>query len=208
MPVNWNWQAFMGSEACLKWARRDLESLEAAMLITQGRTACVQAGGNLGIFPKFLARHFATVYTFEPEPELFAALCFNARERNIVKLQAAVGFERTPVRMECSRRDNSGRAVHEGLTHVAGPGTLPTLRIDDLALPVCDLIYLDIEGWEHYALLGANDTIARCRPVIGIEINRNIGFTGASAESLRTLVRSYGYTHRLTMHSDEIYAPS
>lgn len=206
MPLNWVWQGFMGSEACLKWARRDLESLAAAMLITPGRTACVQAGGNLGIFSKYLAREFSTVYTFEPDPELFAALMFNAPERNIVKLQAAVGFERAPVRMECRRRDNTGRAVHEGLTHVAGPGTLPCIRIDDLALPACDLIYLDVEGWEYHALRGAVGTLKRCRPVVGVEINRNIAFAGCNADELRAFLASLGYTRRLTMHSDEIYA--
>lgn len=207
MPLDWNWSGFMGSDACLKWARRDLEALAAALLYTQGRTACVQAGGNLGIFPKYLAREFETVYTFEPDPELFAALSFNARERNIVKLQAAVGNTRGPVAVECSRRDGSARAVHEGLTHVTGKGTLPCLRVDDLALPVCDLIYLDVEGWEYFALQGAVDTVRRCRPVIGVEINRNIGFAGCNADELRGLLASLGYERRLTMHSDEIYAP-
>lgn len=207
MPVEWAWQGFMGSETCLKWARRDLESLNAALMYVHGRTACVQAGGNLGIFPKFLARHFETVYTFEPDPDLFAALMFNARERNIVKLQAAVGVERAPVRMQCSRRDDSNRAVHEGLTHVAGPGTLPCIRIDDLALPICDLIYLDVEGWELFALQGAVATVQRCRPVIGVEINRNIELAGCKAEELRGLLAALGYQRRLTMHSDEIYTP-
>lgn len=207
MSVRWNWSGFMGSETCLKWARRDLGALEAALALVPGRTACVQAGGNLGIFPKYLARDFETVYTFEPDPELFASLCYNARERNIVKLQAAVGVARAPVRVECSRRDDSGRAVHEGLTHIAGEGTLPSLQIDDLGLPVCDLIYLDVEGWELFALQGAVETIGRCRPVIGVEINRNIEFAGSTAEQLRTFIGSLGYAHRLTMHSDEIYTP-
>lgn len=207
MPVKWNWSAFMGSEACLKWARRDLGTLETALGYVPGRTACVQAGGNLGIFPKYLATQFETVYTFEPDAELFAAMMFNAREQNIIKLQAAVGCIREPVRMECSRRDNTGRAVHEGLTHVAGPGTVPCLQIDDLGLRVCDLIYLDVEGWEFKALMGANQTITRCRPVIGVEINRNIGYAGDTADELRALIASHDYVCKLTSHSDEIYAP-
>lgn len=207
MPVTWNWSAFMGSERCLKWARRDLGTLETALNYVPGRTACVQAGGNLGIFPKYLAKHFETVYTFEPDTELFAALMFNAREKNIVKLQAALGFVREPVRMECTRRDDSGREIHEGLTHVAGPGVIPCLQIDDLGLRVCDLIYLDVEGWEFKALLGAGETIKRCRPVIGVEINRNIAYAGDTADELRSLIVSHGYVLKLTSHSDEIYAP-
>lgn len=207
MPVTWNWEGFMGSEACIKWARRDLQTLDAALAFVPGRTACIQAGGNVGIFPKFLAKHFETVYTFEPDPHLFYCLTYNCREHNVVKLQSALGVDRGPVRMECKRRDTSGRPVHEGLTHVAGPGALPSIQIDDLALPVCDLIYLDVEGWEYFVLRGAAQTMRRCRPVIGVEINRNIGFAGCSAEQLRALLAEFGYSHRFTMHSDEIYTP-
>lgn len=203
----WDWRTFKGSPECLKWSRRDLESLEAALKLTPGRTAAVQAGGNLGIFPKWLARVFQTVYTFEPDRKLFAILCKNAPEKNIVKMQAALGYDRALVRMECTRRDDSGRAVHEGLTHVAGPGTVPTLRIDDLGLGVCDLIYLDIEGYEFFALRGAEETIRRCRPVIAVEINRNIEFEGVTAEDLRGYIRTLGYQHAVTLHSDEVYVP-
>lgn len=205
--AHWNWLNFKGSEACLKWSRRDLETLKKALRYVPGRTCCIQAGGNLGIFPKKLAEEFSVVYAFEPHPMLFSAMSQNAPEPNIRKIRAALGANNKPVRMACKRRDKSGRPVHEGLTHVAGPGTIPCMRIDDLKLPVCDLIYLDIEGYEYFALQGAAETIARCRPVIGVEVNRNIAFTGHTADELRTLILSAGYVHRLTSHSDEIYTP-
>lgn len=204
----WNWTKFQGSEACLKWARRDLETLCRALHFVPQRRVCVQAGGNLGIFPKRLASAFDLVYAFEPDPQLFAAMSHNAPEPNIIKIQAALGADNKPVRMECTRRDKSGRAVHEGLTHVAGSGRIRCKRIDDYKLPVCDLIYLDVEGWEYFALQGAADTIMRCRPVIGVEINRNIEYTGHTAHQLRALILSHGYEHRLTLHSDEIYTPA
>jgi len=43
------------------------------------------------------------------------------------------------------------------------------LKIDDLNLSICDLIHLDIEGFEKFAILGAIDTIVKCKPVIVIE---------------------------------------
>lgn len=205
---NWDWTKFEGSEACLKWARRDLEALAQALHLVPRRRTCIQAGGNLGIFPKRLAMEFELVYAFEPDPALFEIMGRNAPEPNIIKIQAALGADNEPVRMECSRRDKSGRAVHEGLTHVAGPGNVPCLRVDDFKMSVCDLIYLDVEGWELFALQGAAETLRRCRPVIGVEINRNIGFAGHTAKELRRYIKSFGYVHRLTMHSDEIYVPT
>lgn len=206
--MSWNWSAFIGDPQCLKWARRDLETLEAALKLFTGRTAAIQAGGNLGIFPKRLAEDFETVYTFEPAAHLFSALVHNASERNIIKLQAVAGFDRQPVALSRQRRDGSSRPEHDGLTHVAGSGVIPSLRIDDLGLQVCDLIYLDVEGWELNALRGAVETIRRCRPVIAVEINRGIEFTGASADELRSFIISHGYIQAFKMHSDEVFIPA
>lgn len=202
----WNWRQFRGSDEALKWARRDLEHLDLAMRLTPGRTAAVQAGGNLGVFPKYLAREFQTVYTFEPAPDLFAAMAVNAPESNIVRFQAALGCDRELVGLSRIRRDGKP-TNHEGITHVSGPGVFPTLRVDDLGLPVCDLLYLDIEGYEWFALRGAVQTIERCRPVLGIEINKHLAENGLSADDMRRWIVSLGYRLAKSIRSDEIYVP-
>lgn len=202
----WNWNGFKGSQTALKYNRRDLASIEAVLELVPGRTAAVQAGGHLGIFPKALARVFTTVYTFEPAPDLFAMLQHNAPEPNIVKLQAAVGDMPLLVGLSRARRSGTAR-THEGLTHVSGAGTLPTLRIDDLHLPVCDLICLDVEGYELFALQGASDTIRRCRPVIAVEINRGIEFVGYTGDDVRRCIRDRGYRSAGSHQSDEFYVP-
>lgn len=209
LPVSgWDWSTFRGSEAALKWNRRDLPALDAVIARTPGRRVAVQAGGHLGLFPKRLAESFETVYTFEPAPDLFEAMVHNAPEQNIVKIQAALGDARRLVGLARYRRDTSGRAVHEGLTHVAGDGIFPTLRVDDLGLPVCNLLALDLEGWELYALRGAVQTIARCRPVLWIEVNKNQAFVGFTADLVRDCIKAFGYRFVERLHSDELYVPA
>lgn len=203
-----NWDRFQGSREALAWNRRDLPVLDAVVARTRGRTAVVQAGGHLGVFPKRLAKSFGTVYTFEPSPDLFPLLVQNAPERNIVKFQAALGESRRLVGLSSARRDGSGKPSHEGLTHVHGDGVIPTLRIDDLNLPVCDLIQLDLEGWELYALRGAVDTIRRCRPLLALEVNKNAAFCGIQPDFLRDSVKALGYRHVDTLQSDEVYEPA
>ena len=203
----WRWEKMIGSAACLKWSFRDLANLDAALKFVPGRSAVIQAGGNLGLFPKRLAEEFGAVYTFEPDPHLFEQLVYNAREPNIVKIQAALGSVRNKVKMACHRRDSSGRSSHEGLTHVAGSGIIPQLRIDDFAFLNIDLIYLDIEGFEFFALQGAEETIRRCMPVIVVEINANLVHYGLTADALRKYIVELGYKHVLTMNSDEVFVP-
>lgn len=209
MPhVPWKWREMAGSEEALKWCRKELPKLDDVIKLTRGKTAVIQAGGHLGIFPKRLAESFATVYTFEPAAELFPLMLKNAPERNIVKFQAALGDERGLVGMSRARRDPSGKPEHEGLTHIDGPGVIPTLRIDDLGLPVCDLIYLDLEGWELYALRGALETIALCRPVLAVEINKNTAFVGIEPQAIRQLIFDQDYQLVRRMQSDEIFIPA
>src|SRR3990167_7138594 len=71
-------------------------------------------------------------------------------------------------------------------------GIYPTLTIDALGLPVCDLIYLDVEGCEFDALWGAWATILRCKPIIVFEVTRKLDSENAT-ESYMT---KYGY-HKL-----------
>lgn len=196
-----------GSPEAIKWGRRDVLRLETVLPIVPGRTAAVQAGGNLGIFPKRLASEFATVYTFEPDPDIFEMLMANAPERNIVKVQAALGENRGLVGTSRVRRDGKPNN-HEGITHVVPEGTIPTFLIDDLALPVCDLIYLDIEGFELYALRGAQETLARCRPVVVVEINKSLQYVGLTAEAVTGFITSRGYKHALSMGSDQMFIPA
>jgi FkbM family methyltransferase len=161
---------------------------------------------NLGVYPRHLSYVFGTVYCFEPSVELFPMLVANAYETNIIKIQAALGFERGLVGTSRERRDGKTNA-HEGITHIDGPGPIPTLQVDDLGLPVCDFIQLDLEGYELYALRGASQTLARCRPVVCVEINKSLGFVGIDEEDVRGFLRGLGYRFVMRLGSDEGYVP-
>lgn len=205
----WDWDKFVGSDPALKYARRDLPTLDKALSLCTGRTACVQAGGCLGIFPKYLARSFTTVYSFEPGVDLFPLLCQNAPEKNILKFQAALGWTHTPVSTSQTRRGTKAhRYPHEGITHISGSGVVPSFTVDDLGLAELDFLCLDLEGYEYDALRGACFTIAQCRPVIMVEINENCRDYGHEPEDVRALLtEKYRYRLAFREHSDEVYLP-
>lgn len=204
----YDWEKFAGSPEALKWSRRDLPNLAAVTERVPMRRVAVQAGGCLGVYPKFLASCFDVVYTFEPSAHSFLALCRNAPEPNVIKFQAALGDSHAGVRMAQVRRDKPRAIPHEGITHVAGPGAVPTLRVDDFEWPACDLLQLDLEGWEVFALRGAQATIKRCRPVLCVEVNRNGKFAGFTKDDLRAEIVGMGYTFVERLQSDEVYVPA
>ena len=208
-PPSWDWSLFEGSPPALKYAKRDLPTIDKALTLCTGRTVCVQAGGCLGIFPKYLARYFRKVYTFEPSNSLFPMLCKNAPEKNITRHHAALGMTHDMVETSQTRRGAKGhRFPHEGITHISGSGSIPTRLVDDLELHICDFLCLDLEGFELFALIGARATIEQCRPVIMVEINDNIQFYGHSPDDVRQLLTDHGYLKAFRAHSDEVYIPA
>ena len=130
------------------------------------KRVCVQAGGNVGVFPRELAKEFECVYTFEPHPENYECLEKNCPEENIIMKQAALGNNSDMIKVGSSRKDLDNNC---GAYQVLGEGDIPTVMIDDLRLSSCDLIYLDIEGYELFALQGGYETIKEFHPVIVIE---------------------------------------
>jgi FkbM family methyltransferase len=150
----------------------------------------VQAGGNQGMYPCLFSQMFETVYTFEPDPLNFHCLVQNCQAPNIIKMQAALGDVHKMIGMRSCSDSNFG--MHK----VTAVGTIPQLRIDDLDLPSCGLIQLDIEGYEIFALRGAEETIKKFHPVIAVE--------NASNEIFR-FVHSLGYNKKTLSKMDTIF---
>lgn len=152
-----------------------VNDLIPALAYVKQRKLAIQAGGNTGVWPKFLAREFEQVYTFEPEPNNYHCLAVNCVEPNITIFAAALGAHwRTTVHMEYPEGPRN-----MGACRVAAHGNIPIVTIDSLRLDYCDFIQLDIEGYEPHAIEGAADTIRKYRPVLMLEdkgLSENYGF--------------------------------
>jgi FkbM family methyltransferase len=125
----------------------------------------VQAGGGCGMYPRLLSNIFDVVYTFEPCESSFYCLVHNCYNRKIIKFNAAVGPERGLVTMVSINEHNRGTARVEE----KGNSYIPMIPIDSIPYGYCDLLMLDVEGFEGEALKGAMETIHKFNPVIFAE---------------------------------------
>jgi FkbM family methyltransferase len=167
------------------------------------KNVIVQAGGNCGLYVKKYAKQFKTVYTFEPFPELFRCLVLNVSDENVIKIQGCVGGRHELVAMEEHELGDIGGG------HVMGKGAVPTFLIDDLALTECNLIHLDIEGYEPFALEGAKETIRRCSPVICVEnCEKWLKRYGKATSDIDSFLAALGYSHTANARGDRIYCHS
>lgn len=139
-------------------------AIDSSIPYLTGFDTCIQAGGCIGVWPVRLAQFFKNVHTFEPERTNFECLIGNVSGiDNIVCHNKALGDKPGFVDMHLIKEGHCGAFFTK-------PGKdIPVVMIDSLNLDV-DFIWLDLEGGETSALVGAKETIERCRPVIGFEM--------------------------------------
>jgi FkbM family methyltransferase len=149
------------TDRCWRFITRNVKDLDAGIEWTKKRSVALQAGGHIGIFPNYLAGHFTSVITYEPDPDLYECLSNNARPR-VFHCQAALGVE--------SGFGKFRRAV--GGTGALDPRSdfdVGVVAFDDASTDV-NFIHLDVEGGEVEALIGMRSMIERCSPTLQLEI--------------------------------------
>jgi FkbM family methyltransferase len=185
-----------------------VSDLDLVLPLVKEKRICIQAGGAVGVWPLRLSKEFELVYTYEPHPHNFRCLAFNCLDEgeNIIATNAALGekFGRISLTLMDHETNNHGAfQVSEG-SGLTGR-IIPITMIDALHLDVCDLIYLDIEGLELFALMGAEETIRKCKPVIAIEdkgLSEAYGHKKGVAEEW--LIKNFGYVVVARPHRDVI----
>ena len=142
-----------------------MEEHEDFMSQVKSFNTVVCAGGNMGMYPRFYGNYFESVYTWEPEPNNFACLEKNCIGEKYNLVQGGLGTTENRARIRLGRETNAGS--HK-LTEDKN-GEIPLYRLDDLNLEYCDLIHLDVEGFEPRCIEGAIETIKRHKPVVILE---------------------------------------
>jgi FkbM family methyltransferase len=185
---------------CWGWLQNEKDlPLEISNLVKSKRVM-IQAGGNCGFYTKLYAQLFETVYTFEPDELNFQCLVMNLAGLNVYKQQACLGDERKLLALTTSKKNIGAYSVD-----ATTKGVIPTLMIDDLGLDTCDLIHLDIEGWEFPALRGAVNTIKRCNPVIALEwMDHGVKFDFHQTDIENWLI-DLGYNKTITLMNEKVF---
>lgn len=192
-----------GDKCALGIILREVEDVDVILPYCARLRTVVQAGGNIGIWPIKFSASFQRVITFEPDPANFTALSVNISEHpNIIAHNFALGseegtcgIEKNPMNIGAHAVDLSGRGV-------------PVSTVDSLNLSDCDLIQLDIEGFEHQAVLGAKQTIERCRPIVILEMKGLSNKFGFNSSDTTDLLISWGYRIAARVKNDVIFTPT
>jgi FkbM family methyltransferase len=128
----------------------------------------IDVGANMGYYTVKIGAKVGPegrVYSFEPNPHVFAFLADNVKINNFQArthlFQMAAGAEQGEVWLGFSHAEPGGGAVWEQPLGVENEMPVPVARLDDIATMPVDLIKIDVEGFEPQALKGMRAMLER-----------------------------------------------
>ncbi|CAN7220993.1 FkbM family methyltransferase [Variovorax paradoxus] len=172
----------------------------------------IDAGAYIGIHTLTMSRCFSTVHAFEPQLGVFQVLCGNLAlnerlnvithngalyDRSIAMRLAPQDHQEVGVPMiggaiDYNRIENAAALSFE----IAAPGDphVEAIALDDLALENVSLIKIDTQGSDLRVLAGAERTIAKSKPVVLFEWERDLAaLHGATLEGFFEFFEKLGY---------------
>jgi FkbM family methyltransferase len=194
------WWVPEADACCFQIVQREVNDLQEILPLCKDFRRVVQAGGNIGIWPKRLAYDFETVSTFEPDPANYCALVENTKEiDNIVATSAALGDCASRAGIDHINPQNIGaHQIKEG-------NEFDVLTVDSFGWEDVDLLQLDVEGFEHFAILGAAETIQRSGPIIVLELKGLGKRYGVEDSETVDFLAGLGYKITNRIHRDVIF---
>lgn len=158
------------------------------------RRGVIQAGGHIGIWPKFLSECFEIVITFEARTENWECIAANTDPDRVLSIFGALGE-----RISCGSINIHAKSTggHHTLIRTDHPSQeVPVYSIDSLPHGLrigIDAIFLDVEGYELHALRGAMKTIEANKPTLVIEENGCSKKFGGAPGDIEKMLAPLGY---------------
>lgn len=175
--------------------------LKAAMYQgPKGRRRAVDAGAHIGTWTVELAKLFKQVEAFEPDEDNFRCLKENCAQLENAALRS-VALGRTLTRGRVFRP-----GVNSGTPYIVKGGDVAVVPLDEFGFDDVDFIKIDVEGMEGDVLLGAEQTLVRCKPAVFFEDN-GLGpvHYGSEWKDPKDLLSALGYCKRLRVAKNELW---
>jgi len=167
MNVPYEAMVWLGSEE-----RDDLRMLQRRL---RPGEVFVDCGANIGLWTLAAASWLGPagkVFAFEPNPKTAARLIRHVESNglsSIVRVRpCCAGADPGEVAFQCERHHNLSRIAEPGVATIR----VPVVTLDEtLARETVHGLKIDVEGHELAVILGAEQTIRRCKPWICVEFN-------------------------------------
>lgn len=163
----------------------------------------IDGGAHYGTDSRLLSNYFTTVHAYEPMDIIYDCCVKNIYGFDNVKLhKIGLGIEEEHISLRTDW-DQPGR--NSGCSNVIREfGEIEIQPLDFYGFSGVGLIKLDIEGYEYFALKGAENTIKESKPVIVFENKGHHKEYGLDDNIIDDFLLSLGYIkqERILGHDD------
>ena len=174
-----------------------------AMKYVSGLNAVIDGGAHIGIWSVAFSKDFKMVHAFEINPDTLPCLKLNIESRqiqNVTIYPYGLGQETSLVKITPTLKKSMGTSVVPFEN-----GNIEVRALDSFNLSGIDLIKLDVEGYETFALLGGIQTILNSKPIIVME-DKNLNYNyGADVISPSKVLEDLGMKVIKRFRKDVIY---
>ena len=143
----------------------------ASILGSPEKKCALDIGAHIGTYSMHYSQHFEKVISFEPFYENYMCLGENMRvygKAKDIQLNCGLGSKVGLIGLRKPVSENSGSVVSNKIIQESDEIAVIT-RLDDLLIPDCSLIKIDVEGYEKEIIEGGRSLIKRCSPTLFIE---------------------------------------
>ncbi len=165
---------------------------------------CIDAGANIGFHSVQFGKLAKKVYSFEPQSYIYNQLCsnilFNDLDYKIEAYKLGLGDKEDVKQLWNIEHENwVGNGVHNwggrGIiqenyggdrattNEIREEDNIKIVSLDSMDIPKCDLMKIDVQGYEHNLLIGAKNLINKSKPAIFLE--------NPPGEESSTIVKDY-----------------
>lgn len=185
--------------------------LWCAFEFVQKWDVAIDVGAHCGYWAWDMAERFKKVHCFEAHPVTAECLRYNmGKFDNVSIYNAAVGDQKGKVTIE---RDSTPKRQGNSGSNFVMPdkdyGNIRMYALDDMEFRGCDLLKIDVEGFEEMVLRGAEKLITEHWPVVVMETDKRfhgrydkLGLDGQGASDWLT---ERGYEVKAAMRPDKIF---
>jgi len=193
-----------------------IKKLRAAMEhVKQFRTA-VDVGSHVGFWSMHLAPKFAHLHAFEPIAEYRECFLRNLHPQlsagiDVALYDCALGNKSGPVTLSRNPTVSGDTWIRPERYPVAAgrvdEGGVNMRTLDSFELRDVDFLKVDCEGYEYFVLLGAADTLARCKPCVIVEQKRDMAAKfGLAPQQACRFLEKLGAQPRCELGGDFVYS--
>ncbi len=134
---------------------------------------CLDIGANIGNHSLYFSEYFKSVYSFEPHPDTFTLLEFNARKKSNINCFNFGGSNIDKEDIISVRKNtiNMGTASvnHTDTNNNFDKFNIKLKKIDNFIDSSVSFVKIDVEGHELKALQGLQNSLEKYSPIVSFE---------------------------------------